>query len=249
MEQIMEFLKADKEERKADKEESKADKAESMAKMERLLADNKEMKAQIGGLASRMDADKEEVMATIRKGQEELIQAITGASWESIEARDEKVKALPEKTEACLVERKKPAPEEAESVEEPQVVPIGATDEETVQGTEDQTGELRPAVRCRRQRKKRAQIDGEPRQKFAAFRGWFTRRAVPAMRKGHVRRGPGKRCSRSGIGRRSKASRAGKRGMARNNVEQGAPEGRTDEKKRRTLPECRSNTRLPSLYT
>jgi hypothetical protein len=57
-------------------------------------------------------------------------------------------------------------------------------------GTEDRTGEQRLAVRRHRQRKKRAQVNGGPRQKFAAFRGRFTRRAVPALLKGHVRKGP-----------------------------------------------------------
>jgi hypothetical protein len=102
--------------------------------------------------------------------------------------------------------------------------------------SEDRTGEQHLAIRHHRQRKKRDQVDGEPRQKFAAFRGRFTRRAVPAMRKGHVRRGPGNRCCRSNIGRRSKASCAGKRGTAQNDVEQGTPEGRTCERRSRTQP-------------
>jgi hypothetical protein len=75
MEQIMEFLKANKAEAEAVR---KADKEESMAKMERLLA-NREIKA-----------DKEEMVATIRSGQKEMIKAITGASQESTEACEEK---------------------------------------------------------------------------------------------------------------------------------------------------------------
>jgi hypothetical protein len=91
--------------------ERKTDKAESMAKMERLLADNREMKA------------------TIRSGQEELIKAITGVSRESTEACEEKTKALPETTEACpevthacLEGEKESTPKETDAVEEPQEV-------------------------------------------------------------------------------------------------------------------------------
>jgi hypothetical protein len=87
---------------------------------------------------------------------------------------------------------------ETEAILEPQEVPERATDEETSGGTEDRAGELRLAVRPHRQRKKRAQENGGPQQKFAAFLAWFTRRAVPAMLKGHVRKGPRRNC-RSGI--------------------------------------------------
>jgi hypothetical protein len=113
------------------------------------------------------------------------------------------------KTRACLEEEKKPVPEETEAVAESREVPEGATYEETSGGTEDQTGEQRLAVRRHRQQKKRAQVDDGPRQKFATARGRFTRLVVPAMRKGHVRRGPGKKCH-SSIRGQSKASRTGK---------------------------------------
>jgi hypothetical protein len=109
------------------------------------------------------------------------------------------MKACREVTHACLEEEKEPTPEETEAVEKPQEVPKGGTDEETSAGTEDRTGEQRLAVRRHRQRKKRAQVNGGPRQKFAAARRRFTRRAVPAMRKVHVRRGPGMKCRRRGI--------------------------------------------------
>jgi hypothetical protein len=221
-----------------------ADKEESMAKVERLLADNREIKA-----------DNAEMMATMRRGEEEMIKAITGASQESTEACEVKVKALPEKTEACpevthacLEEEKEPAPEESESVAEPEEVPERTTEQETGQVAEDRTGELRLAIKRRRQRKKRAQIDGEPRQKFAAFRGWLTRRAVPATRKGHVRKGPGKRCRRNGVRGPGETSgtRMGGRSLKKRqtrDVVRETPEGRTYRKKRRTRPECNSGIR------
>jgi hypothetical protein len=124
----------------------------------------------------------------------------------------EKQRKLAKKRQRLVWRKKKPTPKETEAVAEPKEVPEGAPDEETFGATEDRTGEQRLAMRRHRQRKKRAQKNGRPQQKFAAFRGQFTLRAVPAMRKGHVRRGLGKRCCHSGIGRRSKASCAGKRG-------------------------------------
>jgi hypothetical protein len=124
-----------------------------------------------------------------------------------------------------------------------------ADKEEKFGATKDRAGELRLVLRRRSQLKKRAQEKGEPRQKFAAFRGRFTRRAVPAMRKGHVRRGPGKRCRRSGVRGPGKTFRSrldGRRLKQRQtqvNMARETHEGRTDEKRRRTRPECSSGIR------
>jgi hypothetical protein len=110
-----------------------------------------------------------------------------------------------------MEEEKQQAPEEIEAMETSWEVAEGAADEEKFGATEDRAGELRLAMRGHRQRKKRAQVNGGPRQKFAAFRGLFTRRAVPALRKGGLWKGPGKKC-RSGIRGRGITSRSGKRG-------------------------------------
>jgi hypothetical protein len=104
------------------------------------------------------------------------------------------------------MEEKKRAAEEPKAVEEPQDVPIGAMDEEAIGAAKDRPGEQRLAVKRHRQRKKQAQVNGGTRQKFAAARGRFTHRAVPAMRKGHVRRGPGKRCHHNGVRRPGRTS-------------------------------------------
>jgi hypothetical protein len=88
-----------------------------------------------------------------------------------------------------LEEEKEQAPEETEAMEKSWELPEGAADEEKFGATEGQAGELDLAVRHHRQRKKRAQVNGGPRQKFAAFHGRFTRRAVPALLKGHVHKG------------------------------------------------------------
>jgi hypothetical protein len=253
MERIQENL--DKMDARMDKRE--ADRAELMAKLKASHAKYISKMKAIDARRLEMEANRRERMAnleaTLRSGHEEMIKAITGASQESTEACEEKTKALPETTEACpevtpacLKEEKKPAAEETEAVAESREVPKGGTDKEMSAGTEDRTGEQRLVVRRHRQWKKRAQVNGGPRQKFSAACGRFTRRAVPAMHKGHVHRGPGKRCYRSGIGGRSKASRAGKRGLAKNNVERGTPGGRTCEKRRRTRPECNSGIRRVS---
>jgi hypothetical protein len=222
-----------------------ANQAESMARMEANKAESK----------AERKADKEEMKATIRSGQEEMIKAITGVSRKSTEACEEMTKALPETTEACpevthacLEEEKESTPKETDAVEEPQEFPEGVTDEEKFGATKDRAGELRLAVRRHRQRKKRAQENSGPRQKFAAFRRWFTRRAVPALLKGHVRKGS-RRNRRSGVREPRKTFRSRIDGRSliqwqiKGNVARRTPEGRTDEKRRRTRPECNSGIR------
>jgi hypothetical protein len=128
-------------------------------------------------------------------------------------------------------------------VEKSQEVPERATDEETSGGTEDRAGELRLAVRRHRQWKKRAQENGGPWQKFAAFRGRFTCRTVSALLKGPRRnrrsgiRGPGK-TFRSRMEGRSLKQR-----QIKGNVARETPEGWTDKKRRRTRLECNSGIR------
>jgi hypothetical protein len=200
-------------------------------------------KARLDARREEMRADREEMMA----GLKEIFKAITGASWESTEAREEKVKALPETTEACpgvtpaRLEKKEPTPEETEAVAVTEEVPVRATEQESVEAAEDRTGDLRLAARRRRQRRKWAQENGGPRQKFAAFRGQVTRRAVPALLKGHVRKGP-RRNRQSGVkgpGRTS-GSRIGNRGLTERRTKdkavRGTPGKRTCERNRRTRP-------------
>jgi hypothetical protein len=154
-----------------------------------------------------------------------------------------------------MEEEKKRAAEETEAVAESREIPERATDEETSGGTEDRTGEQCLAVRRHRQRKKRAQENGDPRQKFAAFRGRYTRRAVPALLKGHVRKGP-RRYRRSGVRGPGKTSRSRidgrslKQRQIKSYVARDTPEGRMDEKRRRTRPECNSGIRkLDKVHT
>jgi hypothetical protein len=145
-------------------------------------------------ILARMDANERKM-----DSNHERMMAKMDAWLGKTEACREATEDCEERTKACLEEEKEPAPEEPKAVAESGEVLEGATDEETSGGTEDRTGEQRLAMRRHRQQKKRAQVNGEPRQKFAAARGRFTRRAVPAMRKGHVRKGPGMKCRRSGI--------------------------------------------------
>jgi hypothetical protein len=169
-----------------------ADKAE--AKRER-KADKEEMMA-------RMDTDKAE-SKTERKADKEIMARMEAKLDSNHERMLAKLDAWLGKTEACL--EMESASEATEVVEESLEVPKGATVEEAFGATENRTGEQRLAVRRHRQQKKRAQFNGGPRQKFAAARGRFTRRAVPALLKGHVRKGPRRNCN-SGIRRVSKTS-------------------------------------------
>jgi hypothetical protein len=130
----------------------------------------------------------------------------------------EKTMALPEMTEACPVkmqaclEKKEPTPEETETVAEPEEVPERATEQETIEAAEDQTGEQRLAVGCRGRLKTRTKCDGRLRQVYAATIGRPTRRFVPALHKGGLRRGPGKKCHCGSKGQ-NKAFRIGRRKM------------------------------------
>jgi hypothetical protein len=121
-------------------------------------------------------------------------------------------------------------------------------DAETIGAAKDRSSEKRLAVRRHRQRKKRAQGNGGPRQKFAVISGRFTRRAVPALLKGHVRKEP-RRNRRSGVRGTGKTfrSRIENRGLkerrTKDNVVRGTPKGWRSEERRRTRPECNSGIR------
>jgi tRNA U34 5-carboxymethylaminomethyl modifying GTPase MnmE/TrmE len=95
------------------------------------VANQHEMKVQIGGLATKMDADrkadkeeskadKEEMMATIRSCQEETIKALREACREATNSWLGKTKACREATETCegnteaFLEEKKSAPKETD---------------------------------------------------------------------------------------------------------------------------------------
>jgi hypothetical protein len=188
MEQLMEFLKTQigslASERKANRKKMDAIEQKMMAKMDAMQA--------------TMDSQLEETMA--RLGE-------TKASSETTESCEGKTHACPVKTEA----KREPTTEEIEAVEEPQEVPEGATGEETIGAIEDRSRDLRLAVGCGGQLKTRTKHDGGSRQECAAVVGRPTRRSVPAMRRGGLCKGPGKKCLR-GIGGQSKASRSGKIG-------------------------------------
>jgi hypothetical protein len=72
---------------------------------------------------------------------------------------------------------------------EPEEVPERATDEETIGAAKDQSGDLRLAVGCRGCLKTWTKRNGQLRQECAATIGWPTRRFVPAIRKGGLRKG------------------------------------------------------------
>jgi hypothetical protein len=167
-----------------------ADRAELMAKMET----NQE---KMDAMQATMDSQLEETMAWLGE---------TKASSVTTESCEGKTHACPLKTEA----KREPTTEEREAVAEPQEVPEGATGEEMIGATEDQSRDLHLATGCCGQLKACTKHDGRMRQEYAAAIGRPTRRTVPAMRKGHVRRGPGKKC-RCGLKGQNKAFQIGKR--------------------------------------
>jgi hypothetical protein len=96
--------------------------------------------------------------------------------------------------------------------------------------------------------KTRTKHDGRLRQECAATVGRLTRRFVPALHKGGLRKGPGKKF-RGSIRRPGRTfhsridGRSLKQWQTKNKVVQETPEGRTDEKRRWTCPECNSGIR------
>jgi hypothetical protein len=108
-------------------------------------------------------------------------QTETTSCPEEIEATN--LEATPDETEAA-VER-----QELREKKEITAKNIGSS--------EDRSGNQRLAVRRRRGAKKRIQHSVGSRQKLSAARKRVIRRAVPAVRKGNIRKGPG----RNSVGR------------------------------------------------
>jgi hypothetical protein len=148
-------------------------------------------------------------------------------------------------TPTCLEEEKESSPEEIEAVAKPQEVPEEVTDEEAIGAAEDRSKDLRLAVRCRARLKTRTKCDGRLRHECAATIGRPTRRSIPAMRKGGLRKGPGKK-RHSGIKgpSRTLVCRMGGRSLRKRrtkfNVAQGNLKDRTCKKRQRSQPECNS---------
>jgi hypothetical protein len=226
-------------------------------------ANQAKMEANQARLDAKWDADKAESKAE-RKADKEEMMAKMNANQARMEAMLDaclgETKALPETTEACPVktracpEKREPAPEETEPVAESEGVP-----EEAIGAAKERSRDRRLAVRCRGRLKTRTKRDGRLRQECAATIGRPTRRSVPAIRKGGLRKGPGRMCRRSCIRGQIKASRNGKRGRIVGRDQQPAvgyrspltqhtkqivvrdtPEGRVCEKRRRTQPRCNS---------
>jgi hypothetical protein len=97
------------------------------------------------------------------------------------------------------LEKKEPTQEETKAVAEPQEVPEGVTGEKMIGAAKDRSRNLHLAVGCRGQLKTQTRGDGRVRQEYAATVGWPTRRTVPAMRKGGLRKGLGNKCHRTGL--------------------------------------------------
>jgi hypothetical protein len=118
----------------------------------------------------------------------EKIKAEMKANHQKMDSGLEKTEACPEVTHACLEEEKEPAPEVSKAVPETEEVPEGATDKEAIGVTEDRSRNLRLGVRCRRRSKTRTKPDGRLSQVCAPAVRRPTRRSVPAIRKGGIRK-------------------------------------------------------------
>jgi hypothetical protein len=92
-------------------------------------------------------------------------------------------------------------PEETEAAVERQELFKEELNNENVGSSEDRSGEQRLAVRRRRGAKKRTQDSVGSRQKVSAARKRVIRRAIPAVRKGNIRKGPGKNNAAKGESR------------------------------------------------
>jgi hypothetical protein len=149
------------------------------------------MKTQFGSLVSEMDA----------------MQAMMDFHHEEMMAKMDACRGVM----PARLEEEEPAQEETKAVAEPQEVTEEATDEETIVATEDRSRNLRLAAGCGGRLKTRTKRDGQLRQDCAATVGRPTRRFIPALRKGGLRKGPGRMCRRSCIRGRSKTSCDGMR--------------------------------------
>jgi hypothetical protein len=150
------------------------------AHCKKINANYEEMRADMNAYYEKMDAyyDREEArMDAYYEGMIAIIKECLG------------------RTEA----KKESTPKETETVGEPQEVPEGATDAKAIGAAKDRSRDLRLAVGCRGHLKTRTKRDGRLRQECAATVGRPTRRFVPALRKGGIRKGPVKECRRSGI--------------------------------------------------
>jgi hypothetical protein len=96
------------------------------------------------------------------------------------------LEANPEETEAA-VERQEPFKEEINV--------------DNIVSSEDQCEDQRFVLRRRRGAKKRTQDSVGSRQKVSAARKRVIRRAIPAVRKGNIRKGPGKNNAAKGASR------------------------------------------------
>jgi hypothetical protein len=131
-----------------------------------------DMKALVGSLASWINANQEEMTATVSTNLQKM------KFWL------EEMKAYPEKQEAN--------PEGMKSIVEHQEVPKEEAAVKTVRALKLRYGEQHLVVGRRRELKKRSHGDGAPPwKKLAATCRWMTHRAVPAWRKGHNHQGSG----------------------------------------------------------
>jgi hypothetical protein len=189
--QMMERLFAEME-AKTEARQEKAN-AEMKARLEKANAD---AKARHEEAVAHQEKSKATILASFRGST--TCQSGTTSSSEEMGATN--LEAMPEETEAAV---------ERQELREKEI------NFENIGSSEDRCEEQRLVVRRRRWAKKWTQDSVGFRQKSSATRKRVIRRAVPAVRKGHMRKGAGK-----------------------NNVARGASRGKMLDKRQRNNSKC-----------
>jgi hypothetical protein len=173
--------------------------------MERILADQK---AFINEFLAEVKANQEKADANVKELKEDLIanQAKKEARLERMETLlglrpcEVAIEACPENSKAGLEEMEAAMftfegssdDEETEAAAEQQKLRNEGMKVDTVGSLENRHMDQHLTVRRRRRRKKRTQGNEWVRQKLAATRKRMIYRAVPAVRKGRIRKKPSK---------------------------------------------------------
>jgi hypothetical protein len=133
------------------------------------------MNVEVRSLASRIDANQEEMKEEIKSGQAEIKATVSAIL--------QKMTSWWEETKACL-QKMGAYPEKMKCVAKNQDVPKEEAAVTTVRAVKKRYGDRHLAIRRRRQLRKRPQDEGGSRKKLVVARRGMTRRAGVAQRKG-----------------------------------------------------------------
>jgi hypothetical protein len=182
--------------------------------LERLSVGQQEMKKANAELEAARAVMKADIIAKIEAGHERFLAFLDGLT-----SYGKGTTTCRTETTSCRgemdVTKTEATPEEAEAAVERQELLEEGINFDDIGSSQVRYGDRCLVVRRRRGAKKRIQDSVGSRQKLFAARKRVIRRAVPAVRKGHMRKGPGK-----------------------NTFARGASTGKTLEKRQRNNCEC-----------